>query len=94
MTPTTNEIIVQYLDNSGYKTLEEAVLFQQAIRQLIIKRPKSTMIDGQKIEFDINILRDELNRVNRYVDQKQAEASAAQGNNGFSRTYDLRNLRD
>jgi hypothetical protein len=77
MTPTTNEIIVQYLDNSGYKTLEQAELFQQAIRQL-----------------DINILRDELNRVNRFVDQKQAEASAVQGNNGFSRTYDLRNLRD
>jgi hypothetical protein len=94
MTPTTTEIITQYLDNSGYQTLEQAKLYQQAIRQLIIKRPKETIIDGQKIAFDISILRDELNRVNQFVDQKQMEAASAQGNDGHSRTYDLRNIRD
>ena len=89
MRKSLREVTLQYLDNCSYADLASAKLYQEALRQLAILRPKSTLIDGNKVEFDMTIIASELSRVNNYVDGQVASSSAS-----GSRVYDMSQMRD
>ncbi len=87
------EAVQSYIDNAGYQTLEQAELYQAAIRVLVVLRPQTATIGGESISFNGGVLASELDRVSQFIRSKQVAAGTG-GRDTRVRTYDHSSLRD
>lgn len=66
---TLEQIEAEYIDTSDYgNDLVLARRFQKAVRALLIKKPNRSQLATMSIQFDIRLLKEELDRVTDLID--------------------------
>jgi len=82
-------VIEQYVDNIAYTTVSGVQLFLSAAKELLLRRPKKTVIDGQQMEFDQQVIQSQIQDAERWL---ASQASAMNPNSG-ARYYDQSRIR-
>lgn len=82
-------VVEQYVDNIAYTNVSGCQLFLSAAQELLLRRPKKTMIDGQVIEFDQQVIRDQIDSAKRWI---ASQANATNPNSG-AQYYDVSRIR-
>lgn len=82
-------VVEQYVDNIAYTNACGCQLFLSAARELLLRRPKKTVIDGQTVEFDPKTIQDQINGANRWL---ASQANATNPSSG-AQYYDLSRIR-
>lgn len=82
-------VVEQYVDNIAYTNASGCQLFLSAARELLLRRPKKTLIDGQVIEFDQQVIQNQINDAQRWI---ASQANATNPNSG-AQYYDQSRIR-
>ena len=82
-------VVEQYVDNIAYINAPGCQLFLSAARELLLRRPKKTMIDGQVVEFDQQAIQNQINDAQRWL---ASQANATNPNSG-AQYYDVSRIR-
>jgi len=82
-------VVEQYVDNIAYTSSSGCQLFLSAARELLLRRPKKTMIDGQIVEFDQQVIQNQVNDAQRWL---SSQANATNPNSG-AQYYDVSRIR-
>lgn len=79
-------VIEQYVNSISYANVASAKLFIAAGRELLVRRPQKTVVDGQVLEFDQKVIAAQVEEAERWV-TSMANANAS------VRFYDQSNIR-
>lgn len=89
---TPEDIINAYMDNVGYDgdgSVESARIFVKATRIVIATRPQSTSGNGHNINWDMNVLNDQLKHAVNWLQANDPNS----GNRSEVRHLDLTGFR-
>lgn len=82
-------VIEQFTDNIAYANAAGCQLFLSAAKELLLRRPKKTMIDGQVMEFDQQVILKMIDEATRWL---AAQETALNPNSG-AQYYDQSRIR-